>query len=77
MINYNFAKLAGNITFKSFDQGDDVKVITNNNGVIFTRWFSIYKASINETFDQASERVFKYLADQHSSHIILKFKGSD
>ena len=42
MINYNFAKLAGNITFKSFDQGDDVKVITNNNGVIFTRWFSIY-----------------------------------
>ena len=77
MTQYNFAKLADNTTFKAFDQGDDIKIVINNDGTVFTRWFSVYKASINETFDQASERVFKELARMHKSHIVLKFKGKE
>ncbi|MDG1857823.1 MAG: hypothetical protein P8I94_01890 [Emcibacteraceae bacterium] len=77
MTNYYFAKLANGATLKAFDQGDDIQIITNNNGVTFQRWFSIHRLSRNETFDQAADRCLSVAAQFQKSHITLKFKGSE
>jgi hypothetical protein len=59
-----------NIRMHAYTQGDDVKVLLFGSSVKHAeRWFSKY-THLNESFSDASFRVFTRLASEHNTKII-------
>jgi hypothetical protein len=58
-----------NIILKSVFQGEDVQVFIENSSEIKERWFSIYNSK-NESFYNASKRVFEEIAKKNNTKIL-------